>query len=120
MTDNAESQQPSKRRLTRHSISGFVEVYDCNGQQSLGRLVNIHREGLMLISDNLMSVEKIYQCELIFPEMIAGCDRIHLGIDCLWVREAETEASHWAGCRIIDASDDALMAIEALVELLGE
>lgn len=120
MTDNAQGQQPSQRRLTRHPIAGFVEVYDSVEQQSLGRLVNIHSEGLMLISDNLMSVEKIYQCDLIFPEMIAGCDRIQLGIDCLWVREAEAEASHWAGCRIIDASDDALAMVEKLVELLGE
>lgn len=120
MTDNVQGQQPSQRSLTRHPIAGFVEVYDTVARQSLGRLVNIHSEGLMLISDNIMSVEKIYQCDLIFPEMIAGCDRVQLGVDCLWVREAETDSSHWAGCRIIDASDDALTTVEALVQLLGE
>lgn len=120
MTDNAQGEQPSQRRLTRHPIAGVVEVYDIVEQQSLGRLVNIHREGLMLISDNIMSVEKIYQCDLVFPEMIAGCDRIQLGIDCLWVREAEDDSSHWAGCRIIDASDEALTKVDKLVELMCE
>ena len=118
--DNRSGETASQRRLKRHQIAGVIEVYDSVMQQYLGRLVNIHSEGMMLMGDKSLSIEKIYQLDLILPQPFDGVDKIHLGIDCLWVREAGDGSPYWAGCRIIDVSDDALVMVNKLVDLWGE
>lgn len=123
MTDNNHQSletEPSKRRLKRHQISGVVEINDSVTQKYLGRLVNIHSEGLMLMGDELLSIDKIYQIKLTLPQTIGGVDSVEMGIDCLWVRESGDDSPHWAGCRIIDASEQVLTLVEQLVGLWGE
>ena len=39
------------RTLERHCIQGDVDVYDSLRDVYLGRLVNIHIEGLMIVGD---------------------------------------------------------------------
>lgn len=109
-----------KRRLPRHRISVAVEVYDASSNVYLGRLVNIHQQGLMLMGRELLSIDKIYQLELRLPKAVNNIDVIHFAIDCLWVRDAGDDAPHWSGCRIIDVCDETLQLIEELVEHWGE
>lgn len=106
------------RRLERHAISGVVEIYDSNRDKYLGRLVNIHHEGLMVMGDGELQADHVYQIDLQLPESIAGSDHLHLGIDCLWSRVVEVTNTHWAGCQIIDLSDLAREQINVLVERL--
>lgn len=109
-----------QRKLKRHQLSAAVEVYDLVGGQHIGRLVNIHSEGLMIVGGVALSDDKLYQLELHLPREVNGRNKIPLGVDCLWTRSAEENKMHWAGGRIIDASDDALADIAALIEFLGE
>ncbi len=108
-----ESQHP--HRHERHTIEGVVDVYDSNRDLILGRLVNIHHEGLMVMGDGLLLADHIYQVDLLLPSAAEGSDRLHLGIDCLWSRRDEATNSHWAGCQIIDLSDFSRSQIDALI-----
>jgi len=107
------SQHP--HRLERHHIEGVVDVYDSNRDLILGRLVNIHHEGLMVMGAGLLLADHIYQVDLLLPSVTEGSDRLHLGIDCLWSRLDEATNSHWAGCQVIDLSDFSRRQIDALV-----
>jgi hypothetical protein len=118
--ESKKKEQSCQRGLKRHQVTGVVEVYDRATQQYIGRLVNIHSEGMMLMGDQLLSIEKIYQLDLILAQHLDGVDKIQLGIDCFWVREAGDGSPHWAGCRIIDASDEALSMVDKLVNAWGE
>lgn len=113
----AESLERSyNRRLRRHSIdSMLVEVFDRDTQIYLGRLVNLHREGLMLMGDVTLNADKLYHLDLHLPKLINGSDHIQFTADCLWSKDSEDHSKHWAGCSILDISPQALMDIEALV-----
>lgn len=110
--DNDQTHE--QRRLRRHALSEPVDVLDRVSQSSLGRLVNIHREGLMVMGNYPFIDERLYLLELVLPTAVNGRKTIPLGVDCLWSRSDDTQL-HWAGFRIIDASDEALQDIDVLI-----
>ncbi len=113
-------QQPhtEQRRLQRHRLNVPVVVSDCNRNLQLGRLVDIHREGLMLMGDQPLQVDHVYQLDLHLPEPLEGLETLHLGVDCLWTRCDEGSSSHWSGFQIIDLSELAERQLQALMEMM--
>nr|WP_324258040.1 PilZ domain-containing protein [Cellvibrio fontiphilus] len=108
------------RDLERHIIQGDVDVYDSLRDQYLGRLVNIHTQGLMVMGDVALEEDRLYTLDLHLPEPINDQMVIQLGVDCLWAREADLAGKYWMGFSIIDASNESLQSIRDLVERLGE
>ena len=84
-------------------------------RELIGELANITVEGLMIISDQEMSTNSIFQFCLELPETVHGQAKIELGVDCLWSRSAENLNRYWSGYQIIDASPEALKTIDALI-----
>jgi hypothetical protein len=108
------------RVLERHTISGEVEVYDSLRDLHLGRLVNIHTYGLMIVSEVALEEDSLYTLDLHVPEPVNGQLVIQLGVDCLWIRAADVLGKYWIGFSIIDVSSEASEAIEALIDAFGE
>lgn len=115
----AEVDKAEQRRLPRHVLSGPVNIYDRVSQAFLGRLVNVHTEGLMIMGNHPFTADCIYQLDLQLPEPINGCEMISIGVDCLWSRSEDAHV-HWAGCKIIDASEDALRDIQSLIKSFSD
>ncbi len=116
-----DSNVPSnKRTLRRNYLSDPVNVYDRPSQAFLGRLVNIHSEGLLIMGNYPFEDGRVYEIELRLPEEVNGKSKVSLGIDCLWTQTEDGNVAYWAGCRIIDISDDAISDINVLIEKFGE
>ncbi|MGQ9425385.1 PilZ domain-containing protein [Gilvimarinus sp. F26214L] len=114
------SLNPSEqRRLPRHSISEPVEIYDRVSQRPVGRVVNIHMEGMMVAGQHAFSAECLYQFDLHLPRAVNGRRVIPVGVDCLWSKREEG-ALHWAGCKIIDLSEEAQADLQTLIAMLGQ
>lgn len=118
MTHNCSREHD--RELERHSINGDVDVYDNLRDLYLGRLVNIHAQGLMVVGDVALEEDRIYTLDLHVPEPVNGQMVIQLGVDCLWTRDADLSGKHWTGFSIIDVSPQSSEAIRSLVAMLGE
>lgn len=115
--------QPSQqhdRELERHVISGDVDVYDSLRDVYVGRLVNIHSQGLMIMGDFALEEDKLYTLDLHVPEPVNGQAVIQLGVDCLWTRDADLTGKFWMGCSIIDASPQSIDTIRQLIDMMGE
>lgn len=108
------------RKLKRQELNTTILIRNSMTQELLGELANITVEGLMIISDQEMSTNSIFQFRLEFPESINGQTSIDLGVDCLWSRSAENFNRHWSGYQIIDASPDALVTIDELISGYSE
>jgi hypothetical protein len=96
-----------------------VEVSDAITSLVVGRLVNVHVEGLMIVGEHNLPNNNLYQFVLQLPAEINGQSRIDLGVDCLWSRSNDDQTQFWAGCRIIDISDTALENLKSLINLLA-
>ncbi len=103
------------RKHQRQELNTTILIRNAMNRDFIGELVNITVEGLMIISDQEMSTNSIFQFSLELPEPINGMTHIDLGVDCLWSRSAENVDRHWSGYQIIDASPEALETIDALI-----
>ena len=109
MTDQIE------RKLQRIELNQTIQITDVINGGNFGELVNATVEGIMVITDQEISTQSIYQLSLQLPIEIEGIMTIALGADCLWCRKVEHFHRYWAGFQIIDASDIALKQIEVLI-----
>lgn len=107
-----------QRRLTRYIVDAPVEVLNQITGQVVGSVVDIHTEGLMLIG--AMEVDCVYMVRLVPREKASGIGDIELGLDCLWSSQLEQGDNCWIGCRIIDASPEALDRITRLITEFGQ
>ena len=107
--------QNNQRDLVRHELDATIDVWDAQSDEYLGRLANIHTQGLMLLCDQPLEEERLYQLRLTLPQTLVESGELKFAVDCLWVRSHEEETRHWAGCQIIDVTEEGLNLIELLI-----
>lgn len=105
------------RRLKRRELEQTVVVHDATQGGVLGELVNITTEGLMLAAERELEVHAMLQLSLQLPEPLQGVDHLLINAECLWSRRAEKLDRYWAGFHIVEAAEQALLQIEALIDL---
>lgn len=103
------------RSLVRHELNATIDIWDALTDEHLGRLVNISSAGLMLMTDQKMVENKLYQLRLTLPQSLSADGEMSFAADCLWVKTLGNEQSSWAGCQIIDISEAGLVNIELLI-----
>lgn len=104
------------RRRERAELTSTIRIVDSINGGVVGELININVDGLMLIAEREIETQSILQLSLQLPQPLLGADTIDIGADCLWCRKAENLQRYWAGFQIIDASDEAMQQIEALIQ----
>lgn len=109
-----------RRHLERKQLSTAIPVCNAVTGQTVGELVNITVEGLMIIAEQCPDVHSIYQYTLQLPSPILGKSTASVGVDCMWTREQDDHHRHWAGFQIIDASPDDIAVIAELIANFGQ
>lgn len=115
MSKSAHNIVQDERRKQRHELKQAIPVIDQQTGKSIGTLVNITLEGVLLLCNQPLDINRIYQVKLELPTPIEGQDGIELAVDCLWTNQGESQDINWAGCQIIDASNPAISAIDLLI-----
>lgn len=113
------SSQNYDRALHRHVVSGDVDVYDSLRDVYLGRLVNIHTQGLMLVGDVPLEEDRLYELDMHIPHA-TGKQVLRIGVDCLWTRAADQNGKHWTGFSIIESTPHATEEIHKLIQAWGQ
>lgn len=105
-----------KRRHQRVTLSESIKLHDIINDRTLGELVNIAMEGLMVICDEHIDTHSILQLSFELPQAINGLKTLEIGVDCLWCRKADHFHRYWAGFQIIDISEETSSVIATLIE----
>lgn len=53
-----------RRRLERHQMSSSLEVFDLDTGDHLGRVVDLHEEGLMLLSNRPVDLNRAFSLQV--------------------------------------------------------
>ncbi len=114
-TNSQENNVKELRRSARIEVKQPIQIIDLQKNAKMGSVVNLNKEGLMLVSREKPEQNRIYQIALQLPESTSTPSKIELIIDCLWVNEDSGQGLTWAGCEIIDAEDNAIEAIEYII-----
>ena len=104
------------RAMHRHTVGGDVDVYDSLRDIYLGRLVNIHTQGLMLVGDVPLEEDRLYELDLHIIAEHNSKQVIRIGVDCLWTRSADQNNKNWTGFSIIDSTPHAAEVIHKLIQ----
>jgi len=112
------SDKEQKRETRRHLIY-FSEVHDRDNRSFSGRMVDITRTGLMIISEEKVELEKQFHLEIILPKEVVGRDRINLKAKSLWCKKDINPDYFATGLEIeeLDVIDEEL--IEYLIHEYG-
>ncbi len=112
MTDSNEE----KRSRERIYINGSVLVLDALRDMELGKLVNLHEDGFLLITSEKIEEGSIYQLKFFPLPPIDGVSEISVGAECLWTSETDSGEQVWCGFHIMDISESGLSAVKDLTE----
>lgn len=109
-------QSDEKRSRERIYINGSVLVFDTMRDVELGKLVNLHEDGFLLISNEPIEEGSIYQLKFYPQPPIDGVSEVSVGAECLWLDETGSGEQVWAGFHIMDISSEGLTSIKDLTE----
>jgi len=112
-TDTATQDNRSHDRI---EISEVIRVINRQTGDSIGQLVNISEEGLMLQGPDPIPENGIYQLSLEFEADSASAadGPLMIGVESLWCHSSSDQAQHWSGFYIIDISEHDLQRIQQL------
>jgi len=104
-----------QRKIPRKIADDVLEVSDQHTNSTLGQVVNISAEGLMLMSDEPFSVGSVYELDLRLPRLVKGHSKVSFGAEVIWTTPASQPGSYWSGFRIIDVSEEDVLTIDELI-----
>ena len=100
----------------RIEVSEVIKVVDRQTGKTVGQLVNISEDGLMLQSREPVPENSIFQLSLEFPANSASAadGPLMIGVESLWSNSSSDQSQHWVGFYIIDISEQDLERIQQL------
>ncbi len=104
----------NNRAHPRIRIDTQITVTDTNSGQIIGTLGNISPGGFMLISEESLPLNRLYQFNISFPQPDGSSRSVRIGADSLWSQQLPDKTTFWFGFQIIDVSEEDAQLIEAL------
>ncbi|HXS73050.1 MAG TPA: PilZ domain-containing protein [Rhodanobacteraceae bacterium] len=94
-----------QRRASRKPPLAPIEVSDALTGENIGRIGNLSRNGMMLISRRMLNADALYQVRFHLPDREGRMRLLEAGVHEQWSEPAAVPGQHWAGLRIIALSD---------------
>jgi hypothetical protein len=104
-----------KRKVRRRSLLYDFEVVDSATGRSVGKIVNISLEGLMLIATESQISDAVLDLQIKLPEKISGKNDINCKAKCMWCKKSEHTDFYEAGFHLFELPDDDIKAIVSLI-----
>ena len=105
-----------RRSRERVHVGESVKVIDMMRDKELGKLVNLHQEGFMLISSERIEEGSLYQLRFTPLPPADTLPEVIVGAECLWVSKTDSGDQIWAGFHIMDLAEADLQRIEFLTK----
>ncbi|WP_341706364.1 PilZ domain-containing protein [Halopseudomonas sp.] len=104
-----------RRRLERHIVSSSLEVFDLDTGDHLGRVVDLHEEGLMLLSNRPVDLNRAFALQINLPMTLNGVKEFLLDAESLWNRVSINGEQFWTGMHFTNLPEEARQCIAKMV-----
>ena len=109
-----------KRKLKRHHLIFNLEITDEKTGKVLGYLGDLNTEGLLILTNDPIPLNKHYRIYLALPKNNDfDKDKIPLGLKTLWRTKDENPEIMDTGCEFTDVAPKDYTIINELIEFLG-
>ncbi len=112
----SQEQFAEKRAQKRRNTLYYLEVFNLETAELLGRLVDITTEGMMLLCEKPLTPDTTYPCRMRLPSEILGRTNIIFDATCVWQRPAANDDFYEAGFKSLIADPGDIDAIEMLIQ----
>lgn len=103
------------RKKERKNLDCDISVKDIVLNKIIGQMVNLSEDGFMVIGDDLVRENCLYQLQFLLSGSPEGISELNVGAECLWRNESGSGTQFWSGFHIIDISDEDKHRISQLV-----
>ena len=119
-TDNhLDEQSGEQRNLSRHHLIYYLRVFDGSSSRVVGHIVDISPQGIMLITEEPITVQEEYQLRMRFPGQGSGQDELILDAVCRWCRQDKNPEFYIAGFHIQELPAEAASFMRGLIAEFG-
>ena len=105
-----------QRKSQRKQTVFYLEVVDVEIDQPTGRLVDLTAEGLMLIHEHPLAINRLYQLRILLPKKLGGASQVECTAECRWCRPSVNTDFFDAGLRIVDLSEEDAARIDMIMK----
>ncbi len=105
-----------KRRIKRWYLVLYLRVYDQDTNELLGHIVDINKEGMRLVSDKPIELNRIYRLWVDVPKEGTPRQRIQLEGESLWTGRDVNPDFYDTGFRMLNISTQSLLQLQLLIE----
>ena len=109
-----------ERNQERWLLIHALRIFDVQTNEMLGHLMNVTTEGVMLISETPLAVNKDFQLKMAIPVGDGETVDVELEARSIWSKADEDPHFHKTGFQFTFCSEDSLQAISALIEKLQQ
>ena len=107
------------RKLQRRHLIYYLPVVNTLTGVTLGRIADITREGILLLSEAPLETDQIIPVKITLPDEIEGEREIFFTAKSIWCHKDKNPDVYGVGFQMIDASEHTAEQIENLIEFLG-
>ena len=110
--------ETSEREKRRHLLY-YLKVINMGTDEVIGYLVDITSKGLMIMGNDQVAVNKLYNLKIIPDTELAEKDEITIKANCLWCRKS-VNMEYWdSGFNLVDFDRNDVSDIEMLINQLA-
>ncbi len=108
-----------KRKLKRRHLIYYLRVFDENSDQLIGHLVDITTEGAMLISEEPIKANTVFQLRMVLPAGIEGNKPISFDAQSIWCHKDVNPNFYASGFQLLNPAPEDVEVIEWLIDEFG-
>lgn len=108
-----------KRKLKRRHLIYYLRVFDGNTNILVGHMVDITQEGIRLISEHPVDIDKICTLKMVLPSEILGRKQLQFEALCVRCQKDINPDFYDIAFQLLKVSRNHLLIIEQLVDDLG-
>jgi hypothetical protein len=108
-----------KRRLKRRHLIYYLRLFDRKTQQIIGHLVDITTDGIMVISENMIHENEIFELNMALPTDVVGKKDLNFMAKSIWCRKDINPDFYNTGFTLIDVKPEDVMIVERLITEFG-
>jgi len=105
----------NKRILKRWNLIYYLKVINQKNGDVLGHLVDITTRGIMIMTQNPIPSNQLFQLTMSLPKEIMGRNSVTFDAECKWCRKSINPDYYDAGFQFVAVSPNDIKTIENLI-----
>ena len=108
-----------KRKLNRRHLIYYLRVFDRSTNEPVGHMVDITAKGIMLISENPVKLDALFQLKMDLPQGMGAKDQLYFDARSVWQKKDINPKFLNTGFKFRKVSRDHFVVIEQLLDDFG-